>query len=67
MEIKAYRLAGHPMHSKNSVVYLYLLIAFFCWGSTFVVNKYVMVAQPVPVVSCMRDVVVTAELFLHGV
>lgn len=42
------------MKSKTGVAYLYLLVAFFCWGSLYVVNKFAMQSLPAPVVTGAR-------------
>lgn len=53
------------MKNKSTVAYFYLLTAFFCWGSMYVVNRYVMTTLPVTIVTCLRvGVALLALLFM---
>lgn len=52
------------MKSKSAVAYFYLFTAFFCWGSMYVVNRYVMTTLPVTIVTCLRVAVALLALLV---
>jgi len=50
-------------NNKNGgIVYLYLIITFFLWGSLYVVSKYALGAMPAPALVCCRALVGTLTL-----
>ncbi len=52
------------MKHKTGIAHLYLIITFFCWGSLYVVNKFVMQSLPAGVVTCLRNIVALVVLLI---